>query len=470
MRELTHDETLKEWICPIDKLPVIATFSDVFYQREMKNFECRCLFNENGCTWKGLLSDLQDHEQGCHYIKVASPKCGVATSKINLEIHQSNDCVHRIEPCTHCSQPVAVDKSRDHASQCKELPVECPLACGTPGLLRRSLDDHLLTHCTNNASHGCQFESSGCDFRGTWKDQEKHRLESVDFHMLLLAQNDRQRQATVSRLVDENQRLWHALEEIQENMKMLTTSVSEIEKTNKESETGRTDALASQVEEVIETIRSQANLIGQLEESLSNATPYDTRQLCDKNKSLVDVEHRLWLLENGSTSGSYLWRIDDFPRHLHDAKLKEKVSFVSAPFRVGRFGYKLCLMVFPDGFGSGRGTHLSVCVQILRGEFDQVLPWPFRKKIEVRLLNQYKRGDVMQTIVPTAQDPSFQKPTTEGWNPGCGFPNFCLLSNVTRAGGGFMDKGTMYLFVFLTDVPEGVYETSSSSVDRQLLS
>ena len=44
-------------------------------------------------------------------------------------------------------------------------------------------------------------------------------------------------------------------------------------------------------------------------------------------------------------------------------------------------GYKLQCYMDCNGEGQGKGTHLSVFVCILKGEYDAMLPWPFVKEI-----------------------------------------------------------------------------------------
>ena len=47
----------------------------------------------------------------------------------------------------------------------------------------------------------------------------------------------------------------------------------------------------------------------------------------------------------------------------------------------------MCLMVFADGYGGRAGTHLSVFVCLMRGEYDDDLLWPFRGDITFQLVN-----------------------------------------------------------------------------------
>ena len=59
----------------------------------------------------------------------------------------------------------------------------------------------------------------------------------------------------------------------------------------------------------------------------------------------------------------------------------------SSPFYSHLKGYKMCLKVFANGRGRGAGTHVSVYVHLMRGEYDDDLLWPFRGDITLRLIN-----------------------------------------------------------------------------------
>lgn len=36
----------------------------------------------------------------------------------------------------------------------------------------------------------------------------------------------------------------------------------------------------------------------------------------------------------------------------------------------------------------GRGTHISVCACLMKGEYDDQLEWPFRGRVTIRMCNQ----------------------------------------------------------------------------------
>ena len=72
---------------------------------------------------------------------------------------------------------------------------------------------------------------------------------------------------------------------------------------------------------------------------------------------------------------------------------KDVDIWYSPPVYTHHQGYSICLRVDANGYGSGRGTHVSVHVYFMKGEFDDSLKWPFRGVISFRLLNQLKGVD-----------------------------------------------------------------------------
>ena len=51
-------------------------------------------------------------------------------------------------------------------------------------------------------------------------------------------------------------------------------------------------------------------------------------------------------------------------------------------------GYKMRLVVCPGGNYDGRGTHLTVYIQVCKGEYDDLLEWPCRHEAALSVVNQ----------------------------------------------------------------------------------
>lgn len=70
-----------------------------------------------------------------------------------------------------------------------------------------------------------------------------------------------------------------------------------------------------------------------------------------------------------------------------DRRKRNNEVWYSNPFYTTIGGYKMCLKIYTNGYGKQKGSHVSVFVNMMRGEFDNQLEWPFRGEIIVQLLN-----------------------------------------------------------------------------------
>ncbi len=72
---------------------------------------------------------------------------------------------------------------------------------------------------------------------------------------------------------------------------------------------------------------------------------------------------------------------------------RDKDRWYSPPVYTHHQGYKICLSVNANGWGTGKETHISVGVYFMRGEFDNSLKWPFCGVISCQLLDQVDGKD-----------------------------------------------------------------------------
>ena len=69
-------------------------------------------------------------------------------------------------------------------------------------------------------------------------------------------------------------------------------------------------------------------------------------------------------------------------------------------------GYKMCLSLYANGRGDGKGTHVSVGVYFMKGEFDSHLQWPFKGEVKVQLVNQREGGEHLEEMIIEKSDES----------------------------------------------------------------
>ena len=113
-------------------------------------------------------------------------------------------------------------------------------------------------------------------------------------------------------------------------------------------------------------------------------------------------------------------------------KHRKTISLCSAPFYTSRFGYKMCLWLYLNGDGAGKGTHLSFFLTIMRGEYDALLSWPFQQMVTLMLLDQDKRKNIVQAFRPEPSSSSFWQPKTEKWTLLRAVPSLPLSPSLTN--------------------------------------
>ena len=122
---------------------------------------------------------------------------------------------------------------------------------------------------------------------------------------------------------------------------------------------------------------------------------------------------------------SFTWRMDGFSEILRKAKSGEEITKETSPLY--RYGYKFKLSINPNGDGSGKNTHLSAYLIIMKGEYDSILKWPFHKKVTFTLIDQQEkandREDIVKSFTSDAKRKNFERPVTEE-NLGIGFAKF----------------------------------------------
>ena len=227
------------------------------------------------------------------------------------------------------------------------------------------------------------------------------------------------------------------------------------------------DVVSSQVKEIMTAIKGHEEKVKNLQRELANLkTSAATPKACDfRNNSSLSrecerrldrAEHQLALhevqlseqdmqiqmLEATSYNGTYIWKIDNYSRRFQEAVSGKTLSIYSPPFYVGRFGYKVCARMYPNGDGIGKGTHMSMFFVIMRGEYDALLPWPFVQKVHFRLIDHDRIRDKYDAFRPETHSSSFKRPTSD-MNIASGCPTFISQSELRQ--GGFIRNDTMFV-------------------------
>ncbi|KAJ7372388.1 hypothetical protein OS493_019839 [Desmophyllum pertusum] len=198
--------------------------------------------------------------------------------------------------------------------------------------------------------------------------------------------------------------------------------------------------------------RDVGNVKRQLDTNQESARRQDRRiesimdTLALRNVTLADLEEYVRQQEFSSYDGQLLWKISDYARKRNDAVTGQQVFLDSPCFYTNRYGYKMSARLYLNGDGMGTGTHISVFFGIMRGDYDELLRWPFRSQVTFMLLDQNNVEDVHEYFRPDPTSSSFQRPRRET-NTRNGYPMFCSLAELNNH--AYVRDNTMFLKIIV---------------------
>ena len=207
----------------------------------------------------------------------------------------------------------------------------------------------------------------------------------------------------------------------------------------------------------VQARRSESSLLKEMQKMEAEMAKRDelVQTLQDK---VVLLECRVANIERNTSNVSFMRSIPDVYKQIEDARAGKCISIDLSPFHFnpngyGNCGYKMCLRLFMHGDGIGKGTHMSLFIVIMKGEFDNILQWPFTHKVTFKLINQCGGGcDVVDSICPDPFSSSFQKPKSD-MNVASGCPRFVSIKELLQE--GFIIDDTIFIEVEV-DTSNGV--------------
>ena len=142
-----------------------------------------------------------------------------------------------------------------------------------------------------------------------------------------------------------------------------------------------------------ETTRELIEKLDMLQNKFENKLIEDQGNSTDREKLVMAKT------ESTDYPRVFVWKINNFNEMLRQAKAKENKMLESVPFYTKRYGYKLKVKCNPNGQNSGKRTHLSVYIAIMKGEYDAILDWPFKKQVRFTLIDQQEDPVERENVV-----------------------------------------------------------------------
>ena len=332
---------------------------------EVNQLKVRCSNHGEGCQWTGELGELKQHlesDSGCGFVVVECPnKCrefpfDVDIGAIDLALkistmrrkdldnHLTQSCYLRPYICKFCGLKDTYEAITGnnytalhvrfgendffgHQATCLEVPISCPNKCGFKLKIKRKDMEGHRSQCPLEPVE-CPFAEVGCKVDVRRQQLEDHMTTSLQQHVMLL-------------MIDRKQ-LKEELNAMKSKLNKAVTELDEAKLKLSKAEIGIDEAKC-------ELLEAKAHLTTELGARFR----YSVNKLEKLKDSVILIMPR-------------------FSEYRHSGKV-----WHSRPFYY-RGGYKMYLAVHANGVGEGAGTHVSVAMFHLRGEYDDQLKWPER--------------------------------------------------------------------------------------------
>ena len=116
------------------------------------------------------------------------------------------------------------------------------------------------------------------------------------------------------------------------------------------------------------------------------------------------------------------------------------------------YGYNFFLKLYPYGFAAAIGTWASISLSISAGEYDDILPWPVSKTIQIKVRDQLNPPN---TWSQTTESKELTRPTSVEFStvPTVRPPYFFPHSQLFNETDGYLYNDAMYLEISFFDPP-----------------
>ncbi|XP_026513088.1 TNF receptor-associated factor 1 isoform X1 [Terrapene carolina triunguis] len=454
-------------------------FSDAAINKEISEFKVHC--GIPGCSWSDIMKNFEDHQSLCEYALIpCHTGCGQMVMRKKLADHLENGCVNNMTTCQKCKRRLSSNEYQKHMCEGNSSKEQKRIHTEGPSKEKN--------HSTPlNSKNGCRFSEIGCSFRGSKEKTKEHEKTAVGTHLMMLLQHIKQLRASLcpaggaangiiphlataeskvkglERKVSDLQ-LQGALEvsgdlevdcfpssSVCEEESILQRLVREKVISELENKLHVFENIVAVLNKEVETsnleiaaFRRKSGLDQDVIQSLELKITELHRCLTQKDAGLSKLHKRLQSFEQASYDGVFLWKITDVNRKYHDSVTGRVVSLFSPAFYTAKYGYKVCLRIYLNGDGTGKGTHVSLFFVVMKGEYDALLPWPFKHKVTFMMLDQNNREHVIDAFRPDLTSASFQRPVSD-MNVASGCPMFLPLCKLQSPKYAYVREDTLFL-------------------------
>ncbi|XP_039361930.1 TNF receptor-associated factor 1 isoform X8 [Mauremys reevesii] len=427
------------------------------------------------------MKNFEDHQSLCEYALIpCHTGCGQMVMRKKLADHLENGCVNNMTTCQKCKRRLSSNEYQKHTCEGNSSKEQKRMHIEGPSKEKN--------HSTPlNSKDGCRFSEIGCSFRGSKEKTKEHEKSAVGTHLMMLLQHIKQLRASLCPAGGATNGIIPHLATAESKVKGLERKVSDLQLQGALEVSGDLEvdcfpgSSVCEEESILQRLVRE-KVISELENKLhvfenivavlnkevetsnleiaafrrKSGVDQDVIQslelkitelhrcLTQKDAGLSKLHKRLQSFEQASYDGVFLWKITDVNRKYHDSVTGRGVSLFSPAFYTAKYGYKVCLRIYLNGDGTGKGTHVSLFFVVMKGEYDALLPWPFKHKVTFMMLDQNNREHVIDAFRPDLTSASFQRPVSD-MNVASGCPMFLPLCKLQSPKYAYVREDTLFL-------------------------
>ncbi|KAG7489647.1 TNF receptor-associated factor 2-like isoform X2 [Solea senegalensis] len=454
-----------------------GAFPDNAARREVEALAAVC--PNEGCTWTGTIKEFEmSHEGNCDFMIILCPSCKELMRANEQERHNERECPERTLNCKYCKEPFLLKNIKAHDEICPKYPMICE-GCAKKKIPREKVEKEKI----HDHERLCSYEHLNLllhfimGIKVSLESLQPQSLEVVSHRLHELHQSLRDLEHKMSHLgavagpsagpsagagagagVGASAVAPAAAAPVQgacaptltTSFTPLPSAVGAALELQLQSEKTKVAELSRRCQELELKVGTFENIVcvlnREMERSCATMEAYNRQHRLDQDKieilnikvrqlertvslrdlSIVEMEGKMREMSAATYDGIFVWKISDFTKKRQDAVAGRAPAMFSPAFYTSKYGYKMCLRIYLNGDGTGRGTHLSLFFVVMRGHSDALLKWPFNQKVTLMLLDQNNREHIIDAFRPDISSSSFQRPVSD-MNIASGCPLFCPL-------------------------------------------
>jgi TNF receptor-associated factor 4 len=349
----------------------------------------RCPQKELGCEWEGELGQLQRHlnpgagatsTQGCEFLAVeCAYRCGAQLQRRLIQEHEMEACPKR---------PIEI--------QVVSLMKKFEAVVIENRMLKQEFDETKKMH-----QHSLDEVKQKLNEA---KKMHQQSLDQVTQELGDLKQAHGQQREELREAKEANENLQRVCDTLKAEQKQIEATVDDIQKKKITALEKKYTSLQSPTMTMKQELTDLKRALHQQREDLQSHTiPLPVPPFYF---SLTNVEH---------------YQSND-------------LDFFSEPFYSHPGGYKMRVVIYPNGFGDTKDAYMGLFVSIYRGEFDDQLRWPFDGSITVQAYNcTTKQWSNEHTITMNKEECTkmhAERCVDVLAQPSWGYPKFLSLSDL----------------------------------------